>query len=180
MVRATEAYAYHFKLVNKSPELYQPETLKKIRNGAEITTRAYIQGRRDLAQARRIFERAFESVDVLVTPTITAPPPTTAEMNKDLETSIRLGGIFMRNIAPFNVWGNPADIYPVRLYTQGPADRPSDQRPQRRRGDSAATGTRVRASHRLAYARARGETRRPLEPESSFGAWPGVAGWITR
>ena len=62
VVRAAEAYAYHFEWVNKSPELYQPETLQRIRSGADVTTRAYIQGRRDLAQARRVFERAFKAL----------------------------------------------------------------------------------------------------------------------
>lgn len=82
-VRAAEAYSYHFELVSKTPDLYQPETLARIRSGAEVTTRAYIQGQRDLARERRAMERAFETVDILVTPTIIAPPPTTAEVNKD-------------------------------------------------------------------------------------------------
>jgi aspartyl-tRNA(Asn)/glutamyl-tRNA(Gln) amidotransferase subunit A len=119
VVRAAEAYAYHFELVNKSPELYQPETLQRIRSGADVTTRAYIQGRRDLAQARRVFERAFESVDVLVTPTITAPPPTTADMNKNLESSTRLGAIYIRNTAPFDVWGNPTISVPCGFTRKG-------------------------------------------------------------
>ncbi|MBV8609273.1 MAG: amidase, partial [Singulisphaera sp.] len=115
-----EAYAYHFEWVNKSPELYQPETLQRIRSGADVTTRAYIQGRRDLAQARRVFERAFESVDVLVTPTIAAPPPTTADMNKDLESSTRLGAIYyFRNTAPFDVWGNPTISVPCGFTRKG-------------------------------------------------------------
>jgi aspartyl-tRNA(Asn)/glutamyl-tRNA(Gln) amidotransferase subunit A len=111
-VRAAEAYSYHFEMVNKAPDLYQPETLVRIRSGVDVTTRAYIQGRRDLAQARRAIERAFENVDVLVTPTITTPPPTTAEMNKDLESSTRLNGINIHNTSPFNVWGIPAISVP--------------------------------------------------------------------
>jgi len=106
-VRSAEAYAYHFEAANQTPELYQAETLARIRSGSEITTRTYIQARRDLAQARRVFERAFEAVDVLVTPTVPAPPPTTTEMNKDRESSTRFGGIYIRNTAPFDVWGNP-------------------------------------------------------------------------
>jgi aspartyl-tRNA(Asn)/glutamyl-tRNA(Gln) amidotransferase subunit A len=119
VVRAAEAYAYHFESVNKTPELYLPETLVRIRSGADVTTHAYIQGRRDLAQQRRVFERAFESIDVLVTPTISAPPPTTAEINKDVESSMRLNAIYIRNIAPFNVWGTPAISIPCGFTRKG-------------------------------------------------------------
>jgi aspartyl-tRNA(Asn)/glutamyl-tRNA(Gln) amidotransferase subunit A len=118
-VRSAEAYAYHFEAANKTPELYQSETLAWIRSGSEITTRTYIQARRDLAQAKRVFERAFESVDVLVTPTIPAPPPTTAEMSKDRESSTRLGGIYIRNTAPFDVWGNPTITVPCGFTRKG-------------------------------------------------------------
>ncbi len=111
-VRAAEAYSYHFEFVNKTPDLYQPETLARIRSGADVTARAYLQGRRDLAQARRAIERAFENVDVLVTPTITAPPPSTAEMSKDLESSTRLNGINIHNTSPFDVWGIPTISVP--------------------------------------------------------------------
>jgi len=119
VVRAAEAYAYHFESVNKTPELYLPETLVRIRSGADVTTHAYIQGRRDLAQQRRVFERASESIDVLVTPTISAPPPTTAEINKDVESSMRLNAIYIRNIAPFNVWGTPAISIPCGFTRKG-------------------------------------------------------------
>jgi aspartyl-tRNA(Asn)/glutamyl-tRNA(Gln) amidotransferase subunit A len=100
------------ELVNKTPDLYQPETLVRMRRGADVTARAYLQGRRDLAQSRRTIEGAFESVDVLVTPTITGPTPSTAEMSKDLESSTRLGGIYLHNTSPFNVWGIPTISVP--------------------------------------------------------------------
>ncbi|HEY2170656.1 MAG TPA: amidase, partial [Candidatus Angelobacter sp.] len=41
-----EAYAYHAENVKKNPELYQPETLKRIRGGEDVTTATYIQARR--------------------------------------------------------------------------------------------------------------------------------------
>ena len=66
-----------------------------------------------------MFERVFESVDILVTPTVPAPPATTAEMNKDRESSIRLGGIYIRNTAPFDVWGNPTITVPGGFTRKG-------------------------------------------------------------
>jgi aspartyl-tRNA(Asn)/glutamyl-tRNA(Gln) amidotransferase subunit A len=118
-VRAAEAYHYHFESVSKTPEQYQPETVLKIRSGADVSTRAYIQGRRDLAQSRRVFESTFESVDVLVTPTVVMLPPITAELNKDMETSIRIGTLIPRNTAPFNVWGIPSISIPCGFTSRG-------------------------------------------------------------
>ncbi len=118
-VRAPEAYAYHFETVGTTPELYQPETLARVHSGAEIAARTYIQARRELARGRRVFERAFDRVDVLVTPTMPVPPSTTAEMNKDRESSTRLGSTYIRNTAPFNVWGNPAITVPCGFTRSG-------------------------------------------------------------
>jgi aspartyl-tRNA(Asn)/glutamyl-tRNA(Gln) amidotransferase subunit A len=64
-----EAYAYHADNVKKSPELYQPETLKRIRAGEDVTTATYIQARRQVDQYRRAIRKVFETVDLLVTPT---------------------------------------------------------------------------------------------------------------
>src|SRR5262245_43518965 len=58
-VRATEAYAYHAPYVAKTPELYQKETLDRIRTGENITAPAYIQGLHDLATARRDINKVF-------------------------------------------------------------------------------------------------------------------------
>ena len=40
-------------------------------------------------------------------------------MNKDVETSIRLGAIYLRNTAPFNGWGNPAISIPWGFTRRG-------------------------------------------------------------
>jgi Asp-tRNA(Asn)/Glu-tRNA(Gln) amidotransferase A subunit family amidase len=105
--------------VNKTPELYQPETLARIRSGAEISARMYILARRDMDRARRVFEQAFQGVDVLVTPTIPTSPPATAQMNENRESSTRFGALFIRNTAPFNVWGNPAITLPCGFTRAG-------------------------------------------------------------
>ena len=118
-VRAAEAYLYHSEWVNKTPELYQPETLLRVRSGADVTALAYIQGRRDLAEARRVIERIFETIDVLVTPTTPVPPPTIAEISKDVGTSMRLGAPYIRNTSPFDVYGIPTISVPCGFTTNG-------------------------------------------------------------
>jgi aspartyl-tRNA(Asn)/glutamyl-tRNA(Gln) amidotransferase subunit A len=102
VVRAAEAFAYHREFVAKTPELYQPLTLKRIRLGADVTTPAYIQARRDLAQIRRMAGKSFAAADALVTPTLPIPPPAISDPRADdiLPT--------VRNTSPFNVSGLPA------------------------------------------------------------------------
>ncbi len=118
-VRAAEAYAYHSEWVTKSPELYQPETLLRVRSGADVTAGAYIQGRRDLAGARRTIEKIFDTIDVLVTPTTPIPPPTLAEITTDVSTSLRLGAPYIRNTSPFDVYGIPTISVPCGFTTSG-------------------------------------------------------------
>ena len=118
-VRAAEAYAYHYPIVNKTPELYQAETLIRVRSGASVTAREYIQGRRDLEHVRRSIASIFDAVDVLVTPTIPIPTITLAEMSKDVSTSMQLGAAYLRNTSPFNVYGMPTISVPCGFTRSG-------------------------------------------------------------
>jgi len=113
VVRAAEAYAYHREYVAKAPELYQPLTLKRIQAGADVTTPSYIQGRRDLAQVRRSAGKWFESVDVLVTPTLPIPPAAISDPHADDILPA------VRNTSPFDVNGWPAISLPCGFTSQG-------------------------------------------------------------
>jgi aspartyl-tRNA(Asn)/glutamyl-tRNA(Gln) amidotransferase subunit A len=119
IVRGAEAFQYHADWVNATPELYLPETLAKIRTGGEVTIGDYIRARRDLAESRRTIEKAFEAVDLLVTPTTPTPPHTLAELNADMQTSMRLGAAYARNTAPFNVYGIPSITVPCGFTKAG-------------------------------------------------------------
>ncbi len=102
VVRAAEAYAYHREYVAKTPELYQPLILKRIQAGANVTTPAYIQGRRDLAEVRRKAEKWIDGIDVLVTPTLPIPPAAISDPHADDILPA------VRNTSPFDVNGWPA------------------------------------------------------------------------
>jgi aspartyl-tRNA(Asn)/glutamyl-tRNA(Gln) amidotransferase subunit A len=70
LILKAEAYAYHREYVAKSPDLYQPETLKRICTGAEISGADYIDVRRRLDLYRRSISKIFDTVDLLVTATV--------------------------------------------------------------------------------------------------------------
>jgi len=118
-VRAAEAFAYHHEWVNRTPDLYQPETLFRIRTGADVSTLAYIQARRDLTQARRVIDQIFDTVDVLVTPTMPAPPPTIAESTTDVPTSMRIYAPHIRNTSGFDTYGIPTISVPCGFTSNG-------------------------------------------------------------
>ena len=91
----------------------------RVRSGAGVPAREYIQGRRDLDYVRRSISSIFDAVDVFVTPTIPIPTITLAEMSKDVSTSMQLGAAYLRNTSPFNVYGIPTISVPCGFTRSG-------------------------------------------------------------
>jgi aspartyl-tRNA(Asn)/glutamyl-tRNA(Gln) amidotransferase subunit A len=114
-----EAYAYHAENVKKNPELYQPETLKRIRTGEDVTTAAYIQARRQVDQYRHTIRKVFETVDLLVTPTTPVPPFTISELLADMDNLRTKEILTLRNTRPFNILGLPAISVPCGFTKAG-------------------------------------------------------------
>jgi len=85
-ILVAEAYAYHKDYIERSPGLYQAATLKRLRPGSEIAAAKYIQSRRELEHVRRSIVHIFESVDLLITPTVRIPPFTITDLQADLDT----------------------------------------------------------------------------------------------
>jgi aspartyl-tRNA(Asn)/glutamyl-tRNA(Gln) amidotransferase subunit A len=131
-VRSAEAYAYHADFIDKSPELYQPETLARLRGAAKIGATAYIQARRQLDRTRRTIGQVFQTVDLIVTPTSPMLPAPMADFSRDRGGS---GDFLVRNIrntSPFDVYGWPtisipcgfsASGLPIGLQISGPPGR---------------------------------------------------------
>ena len=111
--------ACHAKHVAKTPELYQAETLRRIRTGENISAADYIVQRRELEQARRAIHGIFADVDLLITPTMPIPAPVISELRSNPEAlrpaELRLLG----NTRPFNVWGLPAISVPCGFTASG-------------------------------------------------------------
>ncbi len=114
-----EAYAYHQEYVSKTPDLYQPETLKRIRAGADVAAPAYIQSRRQLEQIRRSSSKIFDTVDLLITPTVLVPSFTIAELLGDLNTLRSKELQMLHNTRPFNVLGLPTISVPCGFTRSG-------------------------------------------------------------
>jgi Asp-tRNA(Asn)/Glu-tRNA(Gln) amidotransferase A subunit family amidase len=114
-----EAYAFHAENAAKSPELYLPETLRRIRAGEAVSAGEYIQRRRELEEARRSIRMVFADVDVLVTPTMPIPAPAIADLRADPDALRPAELKLLRNTRPFNVWGLPAISVPCGFTQSG-------------------------------------------------------------
>ena len=117
-VRAVEAYTYHAKWLAESPEKYQPSTRQRLlQNFAEVKTEAYAQSLHQVQLLRREIRKTFETVDLLITPTLSLLPV------KILNGIEPVGGsrypLGIRNTAPFNLLGVPAITVPCGFTTSG-------------------------------------------------------------
>ncbi len=118
-LQAAEAYAFHAEAVGKTPALYQPETLRRIKTGANITRDEYLHRRTELEGARHSIRQVFETVDVIVTPTTPIAAPAIAELQENPELLRPRELLLLRNTRPFNVWGVPAISVPCGFTKSG-------------------------------------------------------------
>jgi aspartyl-tRNA(Asn)/glutamyl-tRNA(Gln) amidotransferase subunit A len=114
-----ESWAYHAQYVASCPNLYQPETLRRIRTGEEVSAADYIAKRRELELMRRQAVRIFADVDLIVTPTAPLPAPSFAELETHPDQLRPRELILLRNTRPFNVLGLPAISVPCGTTSDG-------------------------------------------------------------
>jgi aspartyl-tRNA(Asn)/glutamyl-tRNA(Gln) amidotransferase subunit A len=121
----TEAYTFHEEMLRRRPELYHAGTRKSIENGAAVSAADYVRARREMERLRAESGRLFAEADLLVTP---ASPGPAFEYGKPA------GLIFLRNTAPWNLYGLPSvsipcgftcSGLPLGLQITGPAGRES-------------------------------------------------------
>jgi aspartyl-tRNA(Asn)/glutamyl-tRNA(Gln) amidotransferase subunit A len=118
-LQLAESYAYHKQKATQTPELYQPETLRRILAGANISAADYIRSRRELQQARRSIGDSFANIDLLITPTTPMPAPAIADLRANPDNLRPAELNLLRNTRPFNVWGLPTISLPCGFTKSG-------------------------------------------------------------
>ena len=100
-----EIYEYHEEMVTKTPELYDPRTLARIRKCAGISATDYIRAQRELETERRTAESVFRQVDLVITPTVPVAAPRISELLPLAPPELRHfeTKYLLRNTAPFSV-----------------------------------------------------------------------------
>jgi aspartyl-tRNA(Asn)/glutamyl-tRNA(Gln) amidotransferase subunit A len=118
-LQAAESYAYHREMIASSPELYDPETLRRLLSGEGITSPEYDDALRDLQKQRREIAQKFQDIDVFLTPTTPIPAPPISALLKDRALLRPAELILLRNTRPVNVWGLPAISVPCGFTSKG-------------------------------------------------------------
>jgi aspartyl-tRNA(Asn)/glutamyl-tRNA(Gln) amidotransferase subunit A len=103
-----EAYAYQQRYLPGNEKNYDPETLRRIRSGSDVTAPQYIQAQRELLQQRRQILEIFEQVDLILTPTTPMLAPTFSDLQAAPVQLRNKEMIMLRNTRPFNVYGLPS------------------------------------------------------------------------
>ena len=118
-VAKCESWAYHAKYVASCPQLYHPETLRRIRTGQEVTAADYIAKRHELELLRRQVDAIFTNVDLILTPSAPLPAPRFADLEAHPEQLRPTELILLRNTRPFNVLGLPTISVPCGTTADG-------------------------------------------------------------
>jgi aspartyl-tRNA(Asn)/glutamyl-tRNA(Gln) amidotransferase subunit A len=103
-----EPYVYHQKYLPKHANEYDPETLKRIGSGADVTAAQYVEAYRELLEQRRQILPVFEQIDLILTPTTPVLPPAVAELQAAPDQLRSKELVMLRNTRPFNVYGLPS------------------------------------------------------------------------
>jgi aspartyl-tRNA(Asn)/glutamyl-tRNA(Gln) amidotransferase subunit A len=108
-----ELYHYQKPFFDQSPELYHPWSQRHLNQMKKVETVAYIETLKRIRECRRDIRRVFESVDVLVLPTMREPAPLISET---------IGEVHRRppsNTSAFNHFGTPALTLPCGFSKDG-------------------------------------------------------------
>lgn len=113
-VSGRQSWDYHAEFVARSPELYDPETLRRIRTGERIRDADFAQKKLELQALRQNAGRLFaeREIDLLLTPTTPIPPPLIDDLLRDPQALRPTELLMLRNTRPFNVLGAPAISVP--------------------------------------------------------------------
>ncbi len=118
-LQSAESYAYHREMVASSPDLYQPETLRRIRSGEHISEDEYQRALQELQAERRKVTDKLSGIDVFNMPTAPALAPRISDLMSDPSRLRSTELALLRNTRPVNVWGLPAISIPCGVGSQG-------------------------------------------------------------
>ena len=118
-VQDFEAYAWHRETILSSPELYQEQTLTRLRSAERITAAEHEKAREELHQLRAEISRSLAGVDFMVIPTTARPAPQISDLLSEPGRLRPAELLLLRNTRPMNVWGLPAISIPCGLTGRG-------------------------------------------------------------
>ncbi|MCI6532947.1 MAG: amidase [Bifidobacterium animalis] len=121
VVDAVEPSAVHYTLIQTDASMYGSDVLARLQAGCDLTGVEYVQAQRFRLRFRQEIERLFDSIDVLLTPTLpfTAPPVGAREVSIDENTTVSALSGNMKYTALASMSGLPAMSIPIGFDDSG-------------------------------------------------------------
>ena len=119
-VRSFEIYRYHRTMLQRTPELYDPRTLERLRDTAGVGEADYQRALRQLA-AFNHGVRVFDELDAVLTPTVLVAAPPLAELQALDSSALRQYELLylLKNTFPFSSLGWPSVSVPCGFSGDG-------------------------------------------------------------
>jgi aspartyl-tRNA(Asn)/glutamyl-tRNA(Gln) amidotransferase subunit A len=112
-IASPEAYSYHERHLETHFDSYSPDVRGRLEAGRELRSIDYLRAQRARTIMKRECQRVFETVDVLITPTVPIAAPRIDRIDK---TEVAALGRFTRF---FNIVGLPAISVPCGFTSEG-------------------------------------------------------------
>ena len=113
-----ETAAYHLPYYPKSQASYMPSTRKGLSRSAAMPATTYVESMRAVRLLRRQVVKAFDTVDLLITPTTKLKPYPISEAIQRVETDKPLPPT-LANTSQFNIFGLPTISIPCGQFADG-------------------------------------------------------------
>ena len=147
VIMLSEAFAYHEPKLLKTPELFGDMVKARFRVGGLFTSSDYVQAQRVRNVLKREFAEVMQSVDVIVSPTSSNPPPTFAEA--DGMTTSRMPSFTNAELhGPLQSHRHAGHICPLWIYASGTARWAADSGQTFRRTHCVQDGVRLPTKRR--------------------------------
>ncbi len=116
----SEAYAYHEKLIEQREEFYDPWVLERIKSSSAYSAKDYIDTLQRRLNCQEKTAEQNTGLDAIVMPTVPLIPQPIASLTDNLEESLRVNGLNLRNTSIANTLNAPAITIPCHAPDEPP------------------------------------------------------------
>jgi aspartyl-tRNA(Asn)/glutamyl-tRNA(Gln) amidotransferase subunit A len=119
-IRSYEIYRYHKEMLHRTPQLYDPRTLDRVRDTAGVSDAGYRQAVSELAEFNRRV-RVFDTLDAVLSPTVLVAAPPLSQLEALDSAALRQYELryLLKNTFPFSSLWWPSVSVPCGFASEG-------------------------------------------------------------